>query len=309
MNAWEEWDAPRHDVTPHEHGFWSHLGDTPAVEAARIREGEPWTITAVAGLQYYGWRQDDGLDGRHEPQPGDRLQLVREPTNPYDGNAVKVEWRNGVPLGHLARGVACDVAGALDGGTPLRAYVYDIRADDEGAQAWALRALLVGQPVAERCGRWTTCAIEHAARNVWAERRPPTHRQQEAAQAWDARRHIVRVQREADAAYAFALLDDGRPALPPGALLPPDPALAGRVFRWWDDVPPFLMTATTLTKHGLRPEGPAFAAIKYYGGGTWHRYDLHAVATARPCAQRTMAQRAAAAEAAVWRRRAHVRAA
>ena len=51
---------------------------------------------------------------------GDELALVREPDNPRDSNAVRVEWR-GHKLGYVPRRENAAVASGLDRGAPLRA--------------------------------------------------------------------------------------------------------------------------------------------------------------------------------------------
>ena len=51
---------------------------------------------------------------------GDALELVREAENPFDPDAVRVEWR-GHRLGYVPRRENAAVAHGLDRGTPLRA--------------------------------------------------------------------------------------------------------------------------------------------------------------------------------------------
>lgn len=46
---------------------------------------------------------------------GDALELIREPDNPHDARAVRVEWR-GVQLGYLPRAENEAVAAAMDHG-------------------------------------------------------------------------------------------------------------------------------------------------------------------------------------------------
>lgn len=55
-------------------------------------------------------------------QQGDALDLVREPDNPHDANAVRVDWR-GRKLGYVPRRENAAVAWGLDRGAPLRARV------------------------------------------------------------------------------------------------------------------------------------------------------------------------------------------
>ena len=71
----------------------------------------------LAGFRHYEapmvWR---------DVRAGDRLELVREAANPYDPNAVRVEWRGRV-LGYLPRSDNAAVARQLDRGTVLRGSV------------------------------------------------------------------------------------------------------------------------------------------------------------------------------------------
>jgi hypothetical protein len=53
---------------------------------------------------------------------GDRLALSREPDNPHDPNAVRVEWR-GRTLGYVPRRENAALAWGLDRGEPLRARI------------------------------------------------------------------------------------------------------------------------------------------------------------------------------------------
>jgi hypothetical protein len=53
---------------------------------------------------------------------GDALELVREPDNPHDANAVRVDWR-GHKLGYVPRRENAAVAWGLDRGVRLRARI------------------------------------------------------------------------------------------------------------------------------------------------------------------------------------------
>lgn len=53
---------------------------------------------------------------------GDRLALVRDAANPYDANAVRVEWQ-GHMLGHVPRKENTDIARQLDAGAAIEARV------------------------------------------------------------------------------------------------------------------------------------------------------------------------------------------
>jgi hypothetical protein len=87
-----------------------------AAEALVVVQRSP-----LAGLRHY----DAGGVWR-ERSPGDRLELVREPDNPYDANAVRIEWR-GRKLGYLPRRDNTAVARQLDRGAALEARVSQLK--------------------------------------------------------------------------------------------------------------------------------------------------------------------------------------
>lgn len=64
----------------------------------------------LAGFQFYA-----GRELWDEMKPGDALALVREPDNPHDAHAVRVEWR-GRRLGYLPRAENRAVAAEMDRG-------------------------------------------------------------------------------------------------------------------------------------------------------------------------------------------------
>jgi hypothetical protein len=55
-------------------------------------------------------------------RPGDALSLVREPDNPHDANAVRVEWQ-AHKLGYVPRTQNAVLAWAMDKGEPLSARI------------------------------------------------------------------------------------------------------------------------------------------------------------------------------------------
>ncbi|MBI5901455.1 MAG: HIRAN domain-containing protein [Rhodocyclales bacterium] len=75
----------------------------------------------LAGFKYHA-----GEDLWPELREGDRLDLVREPDNDYDANAVRVEWR-GNKLGYLPRAENRAVAAAMDNGDKVDARIAKLR--------------------------------------------------------------------------------------------------------------------------------------------------------------------------------------
>jgi len=77
----------------------------------------------LAGFQFYR-----GKIVWSEMKIGDPLTLVREPENPHDRNAVRVEWR-GEKLGYVPRADNADLARHMDRGTKVEARVSGLTED------------------------------------------------------------------------------------------------------------------------------------------------------------------------------------
>ncbi|MBX3665550.1 MAG: HIRAN domain-containing protein [Burkholderiales bacterium] len=71
----------------------------------------------LAGFQYY-----EGKALWDMMRVGDPLRLAREPRNPHDANAVRLEWR-GEMLGYIPRRENADVARQMDLGAPVKARI------------------------------------------------------------------------------------------------------------------------------------------------------------------------------------------
>jgi hypothetical protein len=61
-----------------------------------------------------------------EMRVGDALVLAREPDNPHDANAVRVEWR-GLMIGYLPRAENRSVAAEMDRGGRVEARIARLR--------------------------------------------------------------------------------------------------------------------------------------------------------------------------------------
>ena len=57
---------------------------------------------------------------------GYKLELVREPENQYDKNAIRINNGSGQQLGHVPRLDAAALAPLMDGGTEAEAFVSSI---------------------------------------------------------------------------------------------------------------------------------------------------------------------------------------
>lgn len=82
----------------------------------------------LAGFQYHA-----GKALWPQLQVGDALTLVREPDNPHDARAVRVEWR-GHKIGYVPRRENADVARLMDAGQALEARIVRLA---EGRDPWS----------------------------------------------------------------------------------------------------------------------------------------------------------------------------
>ncbi len=71
----------------------------------------------LAGFQFHA-----GKKHWSQMRVGDALVLVREPENPHDARAVRVEW-HGAQIGYVPRRENADVARMMDRGTALQARI------------------------------------------------------------------------------------------------------------------------------------------------------------------------------------------
>ena len=74
----------------------------------------------LAGFVYY-----DGQSVWDRMKTGDRLTLIREPGNPHDGNAVRIEWQ-GRMLGYVPRKDNADLARQMDHGAAVEARITSL---------------------------------------------------------------------------------------------------------------------------------------------------------------------------------------
>ncbi len=75
----------------------------------------------LAGIQYY-----TAKEWWAEMQASDRLELIREPGNRHDANAIRVEWK-GHKLGYVPRRENEAVAQAMDQGARLQASISKLQ--------------------------------------------------------------------------------------------------------------------------------------------------------------------------------------
>lgn len=92
------------------------VAQAPQTDAQLLLQSSP-----LAGYRYYEGKRLWKL-----MQVGEYLTLVREPDNPYDRNAVRVEWQ-GHKLGYVPRADNEAVARFLDRGVRLEARIIRLK--------------------------------------------------------------------------------------------------------------------------------------------------------------------------------------
>jgi hypothetical protein len=83
---------------------------------------EPRVRLLVQSSPLAGYRYAEAAEVWPLLREGDALELVREPANEHDANAVRVEWR-GRKLGYVPRRQNAALAWGLERGAALRARV------------------------------------------------------------------------------------------------------------------------------------------------------------------------------------------
>ena len=91
----------------------------------------------LAGFQYH-----EARELWPELKVGDTLTLVREPDNPHDGNAVRVEWR-GRMLGYLPRAENRAVAAEMDRGGAVSARIARLQEQQNPWQRLLIEVFVV----------------------------------------------------------------------------------------------------------------------------------------------------------------------
>ena len=98
----------------------------PLVAAAALAQTQGVRII-VQSSPLAGFRHHEAAYAWHLLRIGDDLELVRERDNPFDANAIRVEWR-GRKLGYVPRRANGAIAWGLDRGETLRARISALNA-------------------------------------------------------------------------------------------------------------------------------------------------------------------------------------
>jgi len=91
----------------------------------------------LAGFQYHA-----GTTVWDDMKVGDALVLVREPDNPHDPNAIRIDW-HGQQLGYLPRRENSAVAAEMDRGGRVEARIAQLRVHRNPWQRVLVDVLLV----------------------------------------------------------------------------------------------------------------------------------------------------------------------
>jgi hypothetical protein len=89
--------------------------------AAEVEQREILQVSPLAGFQHYAGAAFFPL-----MKEGDPLTLRREPDNPYDARAVRVEWR-GSQIGYAPRADNVDLARLMDRGKRVEARILHLQ--------------------------------------------------------------------------------------------------------------------------------------------------------------------------------------
>ena len=111
-----------------------------AAHAAEVEVREILQTSPLAGFQHYAGAALFPL-----MNVGDRLTLRREPGNPYDAKAVRVEWY-GTQIGYAPRADNVDLARLMDRGTPVEARILHLQKSRDPWKRVLIEIYLVPTP-------------------------------------------------------------------------------------------------------------------------------------------------------------------
>jgi len=80
--------------------------------------------TNIAGLQYY-----KGIENINNFKINDEVQLIREPNNKYDRNAIAIYW-NKLKIGFIPRSKNLIIKNLIDGGQNLYSCINQINKEE-----------------------------------------------------------------------------------------------------------------------------------------------------------------------------------
>lgn len=92
-----------------------------AAAHAEVEQREILQTSPLAGFQYHAGAALFPL-----MNVGDRLSLHREPNNPYDAKAVRVEW-HGSQIGYAPRADNIDLARLMDRGSQVEGRILHLQ--------------------------------------------------------------------------------------------------------------------------------------------------------------------------------------
>lgn len=242
-----------------------------------------WAITSIAGMQFYDYDTEDNLVGQVRPKHGDRIQLVRQPKNIHDPNAVEIWWRDArFQLGHIPRKEAAELAPLLDAGCNVVGHIWH---GGNGCD-WSAQVVLIHDEIPQS---WHVRSIENAADDLddWMDQQSieksdevPGFKAVEKPQKSPRDRRL-------DALVAFMPIlfpgDDRDPKRPPE----PPRKLRNTTLTWWDQIPEGagLMTKTGWSDAGFKIKKRVtkpFAFIEYTARRERVRYELYSSSQVMP---------------------------
>jgi len=112
----------------------------PVCASAATEQGIILQTSPLAGFQYHAGRALFPL-----MQVGDRLSLHREPDNPHDSRAVRVEWR-GAMIGYAPRADNVDLARLMDQGTRVEGRILHLQKSRDPWKQVLFEVLVVDAP-------------------------------------------------------------------------------------------------------------------------------------------------------------------
>lgn len=131
------------------HMFSSEAKNTtatvPQTTTTPVEMPTPINATALQFEKLYGYVHMHGVKHNNRQATirscvlGESLQLVREPENPYDKNAIRVFRPNGLDVGYMPQDNAAEIAPRMDSGETFFATVEWINSPRDDFRDYGLK--------------------------------------------------------------------------------------------------------------------------------------------------------------------------
>jgi hypothetical protein len=121
--------------------FLAMLGLGPLAVAGAGTAGHRHRVYRLGRYPVAGFQYHEGVAIREKLRSGNQVSLVAEPQNPFDAQAVRIEFE-GRQIGYLPQSQNTVIFNLLEQGAPIRGKIVEVDPDAEPWRALKIEAIL-----------------------------------------------------------------------------------------------------------------------------------------------------------------------